>query len=251
MTSQPLAPIIVENQVINWRVFSGIAVGVHKYTKTHIIRSGGEYPTYSSRVEIIVECSIHKDDGEEIPVKLSTWEWNICQMNGKEGFEEIKLREGQLISVMGGYTDNRISNWLIIINHDDKKWYWLNSYSAYWWGSERAVFDIPQIGKFLDDLSIFKGSLLKKYLWRIEKFDQCSFFMQWLLGSFLVWSLAAFLYVFLSFRLFDPFNFNFLSIVCIGLGIGIVSLFKIWKEQINPSRQLVKLQIAEMAHSLL
>ena len=69
MTSQPFAPIIVDDQVINWKIVSGIAVGVHKYTKTHII--SGDNSTRSN-IEIIVECSMQQDYGEEIPVKLST-----------------------------------------------------------------------------------------------------------------------------------------------------------------------------------
>ena len=215
MTSQPFAPIIVENQVINWGVFSGIAVGVHKYTKTHI--SGGERP--SSIVEIIVECLIQQYDGEEIPVKLSTLEENFGVI-GIMNKEEIRLREGQRISVIGGYTDDKSSNCLIFINHNDKKWYWVN---------------YTNIGNFLDNLGVFGVNLLNKLLYRIES-DRWFF-----VPAILVFVLLSIGKPFDSF----PFLVTFL-VICIEF-----PLFIYWKQKVNPSRQLVKLQIAEMVRSLL
>ena len=249
MTSQPLAPIIVENHVINWKVVSGIAAGVNKYTKTHI--SGGESP--SSKVEIIVECVIRQDNGEEVPVKLSTWEENSKAVRGKEGFDEIRIREGQRISAIYGYTENKTGKWLICISHDDKKWYWLNSYKKYW---PLELPDIPQIGKFLDDIGIFEGSLLKKFLWKMEWFfssllNSLVFLLLYMTG-FILFMLSLILNIYTVPNHSNSFWFLLFGVISIAIEIGfIILLFKIWKEKINPSRQLVKLQIAEMARSLL
>lgn len=248
MTSQPLAPIIVENQVINWKVVSGIAVGVHKYTKTHI--SGGENP--SSKVEIIIECVIRQDNGEEIPVKLSTWEEKSKAVRGKEGFDEIRIREEQRISIIRAYTEDRTGKWLIYINHDDKKWYWLNSYEKYWlW----ELPDIPQIGKFLDDIGIFEGSLSKKFLWKMEWFFSSSLnslvFLSLVMTGCILAMLSVILDVFRVINHSNSFWFLLFGVISIAIGSRYILLFKTWKEQINPSRQIVKLQIAEMARSLL
>ena len=111
MNSQLFAPVNVNKQTIHWRVISGIAVGVQKYTKTHV--SGGGDSSVSYRIETITELSIQQDNGDEIDMTVRV--------------EELQVRDGQRVSGIFGYTQNKDSNWLIFVNRDRKKWYWVTS----------------------------------------------------------------------------------------------------------------------------
>ncbi|MEH1874964.1 hypothetical protein [Nostoc sp.] len=102
-------PVTVNKQTINWGVYSGLAIGVQKYTKTHV--SGGEYTT--STIETIIELSIQKNNGDEAEMTIKR--------------EKIRVRDGQRVSGIFGYTESEKSNWLIFVNHDAEKWYWLDT----------------------------------------------------------------------------------------------------------------------------
>jgi hypothetical protein len=102
----------VNGTTINWSVQSGVAEGVQKYTKTHVSGGGGDSaPT--SRVETIVEFSIKQVNGNEIEMEIKD--------------TALKVRDGQRVSVLFGHTHGRSSNWLILINHDSNKYFWIDN----------------------------------------------------------------------------------------------------------------------------
>lgn len=123
MRHQLFESIIVNQQTIYWKAYSGLAVGVQKYTKTHV--SGGD-GSVSSWVETIIELSIQQDDGNETQMTLRG--------------EEIRVRDGQRVSGIFGYTENKSSYWLIFVNHDAKKWYWVNTPRSFFESLRLFVF---------------------------------------------------------------------------------------------------------------
>lgn len=112
MTNQGLESISVNEQTIYWAVRSGVAVGVQKYTKTHVTGGYGDSAP-SSQIETIIEFSLQQESGNEIEMKFRR--------------EDIRVRDGQRVSAVFGYTESKSSYWLIFINHDSKKWYWVDT----------------------------------------------------------------------------------------------------------------------------
>ena len=112
MRNQLFEPVSVDKQTIYWEAYSGFALGVQKYTKTYVSGGYGSAPAFS-RIETIIELSIQQDDRTEIQMTLKG--------------EEMRVRDGQRVSGILGYTENKRECWLIFVNHDDKKWYWIST----------------------------------------------------------------------------------------------------------------------------
>jgi hypothetical protein len=110
MRSQLFESISINRQKIDWKTCSGIAMGVQKYTKTHVRGGGDSSVSYS--IETITELSILQANSNETQVILRG--------------EEIRVRDGQRVSVIWGCTAARKRE-LIFINHDDSdKLYWVD-----------------------------------------------------------------------------------------------------------------------------
>jgi hypothetical protein len=110
MKRQQIESIIINKLQIDWESSSGIAMGVQKYTKTHVRGGGDSSVSYS--IETITELSILQANSNETQVILRG--------------EEIRVRDGQPVSVIWGCTAARKRE-LIFINHDDSnKLYWVD-----------------------------------------------------------------------------------------------------------------------------
>jgi hypothetical protein len=109
MRSKSFESITINRRAIHWDTLSGTAIGVQKYTKTHV--SGGyKDEAVSSSIETIIEFSIQQDNGNETEIVLRQ--------------EKIRVRDGQHVSIIWGYTSSRRDN-IIFINHDNDRLYWL------------------------------------------------------------------------------------------------------------------------------
>jgi hypothetical protein len=106
MSNLQLNPIEMKLQTIHWEVVSGRAVGVQKYT--NIIRASKT----SSYSEIMTEFSIQRDDETELVMTM------------KDG---IRVRDGQYVSALFGQVGDHSRCWLVFVNHDDRKWGWVNT----------------------------------------------------------------------------------------------------------------------------
>ncbi|MEB3294915.1 MAG: hypothetical protein VKJ24_17295 [Synechococcales bacterium] len=107
-----LKPIHVNQQTIYWEICSGIAVGVQKYQDKIDL---GNYQSKNPRdtlSRLIIELAIQKSDGKEQDIIIP-------------GAHKIKVRDGQRVSVLFGYTASRKSCGLIFVNHDRHKKYWI------------------------------------------------------------------------------------------------------------------------------
>jgi hypothetical protein len=60
----------VNGKTIDWERLSGKALGVQKYTQTHV-SGGGENSSVSSTIETITEFDVVKQNGQEVHVKIS------------------------------------------------------------------------------------------------------------------------------------------------------------------------------------
>jgi hypothetical protein len=134
--------IFVDERQINWRVISGLVIDLQKYTKTSVSGS-------ISTTRMIVELLIQQDNGDRIKVVLTS-SYNSPSLAGlrieqylagtrrvDEAFVEgmcaniflygvdIPIHYEQNISLLQGYTTSRESDWLLLINHEDKQWCWL------------------------------------------------------------------------------------------------------------------------------
>jgi hypothetical protein len=110
MKSQPIESITINKKKIHWETLSGVAVGAQKYTKTHVSGGGNEH--VSSSIETIIEFSIQQDNGNETEIVL------------RQG--EIKVRDGQRVSVIQGHTSSMHSD-MIFINHGNNEQYWIRT----------------------------------------------------------------------------------------------------------------------------
>jgi hypothetical protein len=108
MKSQSFESITINEKKIHWKTLSGVAVGVQKYTKTHV--SGGRDENVSSSIETIIEFSIQQDNGNETEIVLRQ--------------EKIRVRDGQRVSVIQGHTSSEHRD-MIFINHDSNEQYWI------------------------------------------------------------------------------------------------------------------------------
>ena len=119
MRNQLFESISINRQQIDWETCSGIAVGVQKYTKTYV-SGGGENSFVSSRIETITELSIQLANNNEIQMTLTG--------------EEIRVRDGQRVSVIWGCATTRRRQ-VIFINHDDNnKLYWIDNPHSFFTG---------------------------------------------------------------------------------------------------------------------
>lgn len=109
MSSLPFEPVTVGEHIIHWAVWSGRAVGVQKYTKTHDSSYSG-----GSSTETIIEMSLQQKNGGEKSITLCSWS------------SAIRVRDGQRVSAVCGYTGSKNAHWLIFVNHDAREWYWVS-----------------------------------------------------------------------------------------------------------------------------
>ena len=116
-------PIVIKKQTIHWRVISGRVIGIQKYTKTHV-SGGGEHSSVNAWIEIIIELSIQQDNGNEIQMILRKEEPSANPFF-EEGMGEIQVWERQYVSGVLGYNNVKTSDWIVFINHDNRKWYWV------------------------------------------------------------------------------------------------------------------------------
>ena len=125
MTVHSPNPIVIKKQIIHWRVVSGHVIGIQKYTKTHVTQSGSR-DNYSvdSWIEIIIELFIRQDNGNETQIILRKEETSSNPFL-EEGMGEIQVRERQYVSGVLGYSNGKTSDWIVFVNHDDCKWYWV------------------------------------------------------------------------------------------------------------------------------
>jgi hypothetical protein len=70
MKSQPFKSISINKRQINLETCSGLAMGVQKYTKTHVI-GADTIIGLSSWIETIIEFSIQQANGNEVQVTLT------------------------------------------------------------------------------------------------------------------------------------------------------------------------------------
>ena len=126
MSNQLFKPVTVNGKTIHWKCISGRAVGVQKYTTTHV--SGGGNSPVSSWIETIIELSIEQSNGRETQFTLCGDDIRPIRELSSQ-FESIQVREGQRVSAIRGYIGTKIvgknSCWLIFVNHDYKTLYWL------------------------------------------------------------------------------------------------------------------------------
>jgi hypothetical protein len=100
----------VNGKTIDWERLSGNALGVQKYTKTHV-SGGGENSSVSSRIETITEFDVVKQNGQEVHVKISG--------------DRVRVRDGQIVSVLSCHNQKKSLTNCIFINHNSQEWYWL------------------------------------------------------------------------------------------------------------------------------
>ena len=133
MEFYPLESIIINKRQINFETCCGFAMGVQKYTKTHV-SGGGENSSVSSWIETITEFSIQQNDGNEVQVTLTG--------------EEIRVRDGQRVLVIWGCRKDRRCA-ITFVNHDENS-------KLYWIGTSDSFFSHLEVFNFF---AIFTGSL--------------------------------------------------------------------------------------------
>jgi hypothetical protein len=164
MENQELESISVNGKAIHWAVRSGVAVGVQKYTKTHVTGGSGDSAP-SSRIETIIEFSIQQKNGNEI-------EMEIKDVN-------LRVRDGQRVSVVSGYTESKGSDWLIFVKHGSKEWNGINEW--YWLNGRYSFFGQLGIFEFFPRWIIVCLVLAASYV--VFGFVQADFFY-YLLATF-------------------------------------------------------------------
>jgi hypothetical protein len=107
MLRQMFYSIQVNGKKIDWERSSGYALGVQKYTKTHVSSNSGS--SVVSTIETITEFWI-KQSGKEVHVKISS--------------DCIRVRDGQKVSVLTCYNKQKFIPNCIFINHDFQEWHW-------------------------------------------------------------------------------------------------------------------------------
>jgi hypothetical protein len=121
MRKQLLESIVINKKWIDWEICSGIAKGVQKYTKARTI--GAEYVGNDT----IVEFSIQQTNRREVELTLKG--------------EEIRVRDGQSVSIIWGCTAGRRRE-IILVNHS-------NNHNLYWVDNPYSFFDNLGIFSFL------------------------------------------------------------------------------------------------------
>ncbi|MEH1765700.1 hypothetical protein [Nostoc sp.] len=108
MLNKTLHQLKVNGKNISWERIYGTALGVQKYTTTHV---SGDGDGVTSRIEIITEFWLKEGNGRETQIKLSG--------------ADVKVREGQRVSLVWAYTKSKTSPYVIFVNHDFQDWCWL------------------------------------------------------------------------------------------------------------------------------
>ncbi|MEB3293702.1 MAG: hypothetical protein VKJ24_11130 [Synechococcales bacterium] len=108
-----LEPIQINHQTIDWEICFGIAVEVNKYNDN--IYAGNGYPIRSQYAQghlMITELTIRQSNGEEHDITI-------------QGSNNLRVRDGQRVSILSGYTTSGRKCELVFVNHDRHKKYWL------------------------------------------------------------------------------------------------------------------------------
>ena len=112
MTIDPFQPLKVGKQILSWRICSGRAKSLRRYTETHTIPGAGQSPDMPYTQQV-TEFWIKDAAGKETPVALP---WDLM------------LAEGQRVSAVDGYVEGgQQSSWLVLVNHDAGSWHFLES----------------------------------------------------------------------------------------------------------------------------
>jgi hypothetical protein len=154
MNNHQLRPIVIEGQPIYWRVVSGIALGVQKYQKFYLTNSSGFRTNANTLAKFVtvIELSIMQNDGNELFLTLNAG--------------DIRVRDGQNISVMFGCCKNEKQCLLIFVNHYYQRWHWLNTPSSFFSTLEIIMFS-PVLSRMklliMGLFSLLGGLLLSRY----------------------------------------------------------------------------------------
>jgi uncharacterized membrane protein (DUF485 family) len=143
MRDQLFESIVINKKRIDWEICSGIARGVQKYTKVRTI--GAEYVGDDT----IVEFSIQQNNKRDVELTLKG--------------EEIRVRDGQSVSIIWGCTAGRRRE-LILINHsDNNRLYWVdNPYSFF--DNLRIFSYLPLVFSFIVMVFSFPAVVMCGYL---------------------------------------------------------------------------------------
>ncbi len=210
MSNQLFEPVKVNGTTIHWGCISGRAVGVQKYTKTHVSGGGHGQSSVTSWIETIIELSIEQSNGQETPITLYE--------------ENIRVREGQRVSGIWGYTERTNSCWLIFVNHDYQKWYWLCTST-----------------RFFQSLSMFP--------FLIEMFPFLNWLILLLIVSVLIVSVGTLVFAMFSSYILQSFLLMIALLIALLIVIAIV-VYVFQKIRIHLAWRAIRPQILDMARQL-
>jgi hypothetical protein len=169
MIYSSIQSIHTNNLTFHWKIISGVAVGVQKYAKakisysTHLTgddKDGYTRRTYPSSVEneIIVELVVQQEDESSTALVLRQLDSGISgaywlRMGQRSPdiervlqfrYGNIQVRDGQYVSAIFACVENKSSQCLFFINHDDHEYFFCEpNYQSFITGLR--VFQLPWI----------------------------------------------------------------------------------------------------------